>query len=395
MKLDREKYLNSYRNDYSWYYAAGLSQNDVKAIIYLPSLHHEGRYETDAGVPVRFIRCAAWFKPMEKVRYFARKNRWALYFLERANAMSFVDRLRAGMAEDGVDLLYIQEYWTGRFDYLASRVDVPVCGGDHGGSAPGVVTAFKRKAFANAASVQCQTRAECDSVRSFGGRATFLPNGCDRELFSPAPADAQPPGHSILTVGRLTDHQKRTSDLIRAMVHLPLEWTLDIIGTGPDREMLQRLAAELGVSDRVAFRGFKSRLEVRDAIRNCGVYAMASSNEGMCLALLEAMSCAAAVVVTRIRAFEAVIKDGINGLMVPVGNPAKLAEAVLQAYTCRDQLGRNASDTIARDFDSSVMYRRLARMFRDAAQHRSAAPATLDAQTGLSSDPLSVDHRFE
>jgi glycosyltransferase involved in cell wall biosynthesis len=365
LKLDRDRYLSSYRNDWSWYYAQGLLANGVRPTLYLPSVRHAGLHETDVGVPVRFLPCAGWYRPVAKARRAFRATRWSLYLQEHVNAAAFFPALAEALSQDRIDVLYNQEYWNGRFDHLAARVRVPLVAMDHGGTPGGVVKFAKRRAFARAAALFSQTRDECRHVERYGGRPILQPNGCDGSFFHPAP-EPQFRSKTILTVARLTDKQKRTSDLIRATALLDPSWSLDVVGTGPDRTALEALADGLGVAERVRFRGFQGRGEVRDLFRRCGVYAMPSANEAVCLAVLEAMACGAAVVVTRIRAFESLVDDGVNGLLVPVGDPAALAAAVDRAWADHDRLGRAAAERVARDFDSRKLYRRLADKMREA-----------------------------
>lgn len=363
LQLDRDKYLSNYRNDWSWYYAMGLIENGICPILYVPSLRYEGFYQTEVGVGVRFIRVASWYRPLAPLRRAMRATRWTLYLQERANAAAFVKALNEAIAIDGANLLYIQEYWGGRFDHLVHRASVPVCAVDQGGLAKGVVKWFKRRAFTQATLLYCQTLDECSQVRRYGGRTILQPNGGDTSFFTP-PSSRMQRSKTIVTVARLTDKQKRTSDLIRAMTLLPPEWTLDIIGTGPDREMLEALAGKMGVASRVNFRGFRSRPEVRSSIQRCGVYAMPSANEAMCLAVLEAMSCGAAVVASRIRAFESLITNHVNGVLFPVGDVSALAEAIQAAWTQRTVLGPAAAISISEQFDSKTLYGRLAQSMR-------------------------------
>src|SRR5437868_286181 len=154
---------------------------------------------------------------------------------------------------DGIDLLYVQEYWSGRFDHLVGRLDLPVVGADHGGLSDRVVTLFKRSSFRKTALLYGQTEQECRIVSQYGGRSRLQPNGCDVSEFFPDATASR--SKTILTITRLTNRQKRTTDLIRSLVGLPEEWTLDIVGTGPDKDLLQRLAAKLGLSHRVRFHG--------------------------------------------------------------------------------------------------------------------------------------------
>ena len=148
--LDRDRYLAAYRNDFSWYYARGLAENNVRPTIYIPSVRYAGLYPTDVGVAVRFLPCARWYRPLASLRRAFRATRWSLYAQEHLNAAAIVPALRAAMADDGIDVLYNQEYWGGRFDHLAARVTVPLVAQDHGGVPQGVVKWLKRRSFARA-----------------------------------------------------------------------------------------------------------------------------------------------------------------------------------------------------------------------------------------------------
>jgi glycosyltransferase involved in cell wall biosynthesis len=360
----RQSYLEIYRNDWSWYYARGLLDNGIKPTLYIPSLCEAGKYETDAGSSVRFLPLKNWYRPFEQVwiKRLSRATRLSLYADERLNAIAFMQSLQEALAQDKIDLLYIQEYWSGRFDHIVERVGLPVVGADHGGVSKGVLKWFKRRAFEKAAVCYAQTEAECRAIERFGGHSKLQTNGCDVSEFFPDPS--VPRGKTVLTVARLTNKQKRTSDLIRALAELPEDWTLDIVGTGPHKKMLERLAANLNLSSRVRFHGFLGRAEVRDLLRRCGVYAMPSAHEAVALAALEAMACGAAVVLSQIRAFEALVTDGINGRLVPVGGVKALAAGIVEAWEQRESLGRAASDTVRTRFNTRILYFQLAESLR-------------------------------
>jgi glycosyltransferase involved in cell wall biosynthesis len=383
LQLDRDKYLRNYRNDWAWYYAMGLIENDIRPIIYIPSIQYEGLYETEGGVSVRFLPLASWYRPLAPLRRAMRATRWSLYLQERVNAAAFLNPLRDAMATDHTDILYVQEYWGARFDHLAHRVSVPIFAVDQGGVAKGVVKWFKRSAFSQAAMLYSQTLDECSQVERYGGRTTLQPNGSDTSFFIPPPSGTER-SKNIVTVARLTDKQKRTSDLIRAMALLPADWTLDIIGTGPDRESLEALACKLGVGSRVNFRGFKSRSEVRSYVQGCGVYAMPSANEAMCLAVLEAMSCGASVVGSRIRTFESLITDDVNGKLFPVGDVTALARTIETAWKRRKILGPAAAVSVAEKFNCKKLHHQLAQSMRTNAGFRaSIQPGDLRSSEGI------------
>jgi len=365
----RQSYLESYRNDWSWYYARGLLENGINPTLYIPALREAGKYQTDAGVSVRFLPLEYWYRPFEQVwlKRLSRVTRWSLYAEERINTIAFMRSLQEALIQDQIDLLYVQEYWSGRFDHVVGAINLPVVGADHGGVSNRVVKLFKSRAFKKAALCYGQTEGECRIIERYGGRSKLQPNGCDVSEFFPDPAVQR--SKTVLTVSRLTNKQKRTSDLIRAMAELPKEWTLDIVGTGPDKHMLERLAADLNLSSRIRFHGFLGRAEVRGFLRRCGVYAMPSANEAVALAVLEAMACGAAVVLSRIRAFEQLIVDGINGRLVPVGDIKGLAAGITNAWEHREELGRAAYDTVQGSYNTGVLYSQLADSLRTARTH--------------------------
>ena len=360
----RQSFLEKYRNDWAWYYALGLLENGVNPTLYIPALYENGKYETDVGVSVRFLPISRWYRPFEGVlpKRLSRQTRWSLYADERMNTMAFMGSLRSALTQDDIDLLYVQEYWSGRFDHIVGRVNVPVVGADHGGLSDRVVKAFKVAAFNKAELIYGQTESECQIIDQYGGRSVLAPNGCDVSEFFPDPTVLR--SRSVLTVARLTNKQKRTTDLIRAMAELPSEWTLDIVGTGPDRAMMERLVVELNLASRVKFHGFVGRDQVRDFFRRCGVYAMPSDNEAVALAVLEAMACGAAVVLSKIRAFEQIVTDGVDGRLVAVGDVNGLAAAIVDAWENRHSLGQAAAVTVKTRYDKRMLYSRLADSLR-------------------------------
>lgn len=111
----RQSYLETYRNDWSWYYARGLLENGIKPTLYIPARKKSGKYQTDAGIPVRFLPLERWCGLLEQfwLKRLSRQTRWTLYADERINTMAFMRSLRDALAEDSIDILYVQEYWSG------------------------------------------------------------------------------------------------------------------------------------------------------------------------------------------------------------------------------------------------------------------------------------------
>jgi glycosyltransferase involved in cell wall biosynthesis len=363
--LDRSTYVHEYRNDFVWNYTEALRPHGVEVVTYVASHDHDGRDEAADGFAVRFLRLPALWRRLEPGFRLA-KSPVERYALEAAQARALLPALRRGIDADGVDVLYVQEYWTGRFDVLARASPVPVVAGEHGGSGGRHVHVFKRGALGRAAAITVQSTAERRRLARYGCAAELVTNGVDSAFFTPDPTVDRPP--RVLVVARLVDAQKRISDLIAAVARLPSPWALDIVGRGPDEDLLREVARRRGCADRVVFHGWVgSREELRERYRGCGVFALPSVWEAVTLALLEAMACGAAPVVTPLKPFVDVIRHGENGLLVPRESPAELAEALTAAYADRARLGAAARRSAHERYDRQATMATLAGILRRAA----------------------------
>ncbi|WP_395293270.1 glycosyltransferase [Kitasatospora hibisci] len=136
------------------------------------------------------------------------------------------------------------------------------------------------------------------------------------------------------TVGNLTP-KKDQATLLAAHAELRRHHPgtrLVLIGSGPLEGQLRDRAAELGLADSVLFAG--SRSDVPALLAGLDVFTLSSRQEGLPVALMEAMTTGLPSVVTRVGGMPEVLDDGEQGLLVPPGDPAALAAA----------LGRLAAD---------------------------------------------------
>jgi len=370
--LDKESYLTSYRNDFAWEYAAGLREQQIETIIYVLSLKHSGFYETPDGFKVRFIPLAPWYRIVRRFVSRFKRFLWVTYLSELVNTLAFIDALPIYLAEDSVSLLYIQEYWTNRFDFLIDRVQLPIIGADHGAKDTFAIKSNKRKSLPKAYKLVCQSHSEIEKVTGYGGNAILIPNAVDTEFYCPDPTE-RPTDKTVLTVARLEDRQKRTSDLIRALQYLDNDWNLEIVGSGPDLKRLKSLAAKLGVSNRVRFLGFiRDKQQLRSKYRQCSIFALPSAWEAVSLVVLEAMSCGAAVVTSNIEAFAGLIVPQVTGVQVPVADPILLAQGILVCYDNRLTLGMAARNRVVDTYSKPKMFAELAQVIHD--YHAAANP---------------------
>jgi glycosyltransferase involved in cell wall biosynthesis len=104
-----------------------------------------------------------------------------------------------------------------------------------------------------------------------------------------------------------------------------------LLGDGPLRADLEAQAAALGISDKVIFAGF--RPDVPDVLAASDVFVLSSLWEGMPVALLEAMAAGCTAVATDVGGVAQVLQNEVTGLLVPPGDPAALAAALLRCIT--------------------------------------------------------------
>ena len=138
---------------------------------------------------------------------------------------------------------------------------------------------------------------------------------------APPPGERLVPENLVLAVGRLVE-QKNHELAIRAMTQVPGA-TLAIVGDGPLRPDLERLAAELGAP--VIFTGV--RRDARALMGAADVVVMPSRWEGLPLSALEALASGTPLVATNVRGLRELVTDGENALLVPE-EPEALAAAL-------------------------------------------------------------------
>jgi colanic acid/amylovoran biosynthesis glycosyltransferase len=156
-----------------------------------------------------------------------------------------------------------------------------------------------------------------------------IPSGVDTSLFAPAEKDP----HLILAVGRLVP-KKAPLTTIAAFARIAADHPahrLEIIGDGPLMPACRARVAELGLGDRVSLLGLQPHARVHDRMARAAIFLQHSvtdaegNEEGLPIAIQEAMASGAVVVSTRHAGIPAAVAEGETGLLV--------AENDLDGYT--------------------------------------------------------------
>ena len=142
-----------------------------------------------------------------------------------------------------------------------------------------------------------------------------------------------------------------------------------LAGDGPLRGDLERQVQAAGIGHRLKFLGIRS--DVPDLLRAADVFALTSVSEAASLTLIEAMACARPSVVTDVGGNPELIRDGVEGLLVPRGDDAACAKALIRLLddpVLAATMGRSARLRAEERFSLAntvekyhALYRRLAR----------------------------------
>jgi len=197
-----------------------------------------------------------------------------------------------------------------------------------------------------------------------GGRARLLPFGVDPGPRQPAPLPAQP---SILVVGRL-EPSKGTALVLRALVHLPSSVRLVVAGEGSEGQSLERLAAAVGVADRVTWLGSVPHERVPGLIRDSSLLCSTAIGEPFGMTVLEAMAEGRAVVAIDAGGPRFLI-DREGGELVWPASPERLAEVLAELVLDRDRLermGRHNRARVDREFAWDRVLDRLEELYAEA-----------------------------
>lgn len=156
------------------------------------------------------------------------------------------------------------------------------------------------------------------------------------------------------SVGRL-HAQKGYDVLVRALASLD-DVAAILVGDGDERQALTRLAADLGVQDRVAFRGWAD--DARRSLAELDVFVLPSRFEAFPLTILEAMLAGLPVVATDVGSVSEAVIEGVTGLLVPPDDVEALAAAIDQLRLdpeCRREMGARGRQRVLDLFTSDAM----------------------------------------
>lgn len=210
-----------------------------------------------------------------------------------------------------------------------------------------------------------------------GGKIVCIRSGLDRLPAVKALRASRVPVN-LLSIARLVekkglDRQLRIYAALRAA---GVAFTARIVGDGHLRSRLERLAGQLGVSERVTFVGqvppheVWEHLDWSDVLLHTGVVAPSGDRDGLPNAIAEAMAAGVPVVTTPTAGTTEAVVDGVTGVVLPVDKPEAWAEVIRRLSSddafC-DSLRRPARSWVEANFDVGANTGRLLRRLEEAA----------------------------
>jgi glycosyltransferase involved in cell wall biosynthesis len=206
-----------------------------------------------------------------------------------------------------------------------------------------------------------------------GDAISVIPMGVDSHgMFLPPAQGSNRQG--LLFVGRLVD-KKGVEYLIQALpkvLEMHPNETLTIIGSGPLQPTLTSLCQRLGVADKVRFLGSLVNTEIPDYLRSAAVTIFPSivaddgDQEGTPVAIMEALACECAIVVSDYPGARDIIEDGVNGYLVAQRSAGELAERIIMLLDqpdTRNRIGQAARRSVQSHYDWQVIGQRFTNLF--------------------------------
>lgn len=221
-------------------------------------------------------------------------------------------------------------------------------------------------------------------------RVISIPTGIDLGTFQPGErraarkALALPEDRAIVGIVATLRSWKGHRHLFEAIAGIERPGLLlVVVGDGPMREALERLAVDLGIEDRVRMVG--NQKDVAPWMNAFDLFCLPSyANEGVPQALAQAMACGLALVTTPVGSIAELVADGRTGVIVPPSNPQALRHALTSLLDDPDRrrsLGEAAAAEARARLGEDAMVDAMVRVF-SAAQRPCASPPRRSAHSG-------------
>lgn len=170
----------------------------------------------------------------------------------------------------------------------------------------------------------------------------------------PSQGNRWKPMLQMIYVGRIVQHEKRVFDIPEILSRLAssdVDFTLTVVGSGPDELEFKNRVAQLGLPERVIYAGVRPPDEISKMMTDCDCLLLTSDVEGMPMVVLEAMSVGCIPVATRLPSgIPELIEPGKTGFIVDIGDVdgfANVLKSLAENTAMRRTMARNAWEAVA------------------------------------------------
>lgn len=282
----------------------------------------------------------------------------------------------------GPDIVHSHNFKSDVYTYLAlRRTRVPLVATCHTWyDTDPIVTLYGRidrfvlRSFARVVAVSEEVRQRLLRSGVRAEKARYVRNGIDLRPFQGAPASLidlkRDDAPLVGLIGRLA-WEKGIDIFIHAAARVLAEFPharFVIVGEGPDREALERSIKDLSVGDRIFIIG--RRDDIPSVYASLDIMVSASRQEGLPMAILEGMASGLPLIATTVGEVPTVVQDGRTGILVPPGDPAQLASAILELLrdpAKRAQMGAAGRQLIRDEFSAEGMTAAYLKVYEEAA----------------------------
>jgi glycosyltransferase involved in cell wall biosynthesis len=227
---------------------------------------------------------------------------------------------------------------------------------------------------------------------------SLVENGVDLSLFTRPKGTTMKArdGVRFAFMGRLIE-LKCVDILIDAIAKCPPSYELVVLGEGPMRPSLEAQVAQLGLQERVLFRGQLTQKECRDTLAECDALVLPSVRECGGAVVLEAMAMGLPVVATNWGGPQDYL-DADTGILVEPRERPRFTEGLYEALVqlgespqLRSTLGAAGRERVEREFDWERKIDRILEIYRDVANLPRVAPRPISRSVALRDDLVASD----
>ncbi|HDK27747.1 MAG TPA: glycosyltransferase family 1 protein [Candidatus Atribacteria bacterium] len=184
-------------------------------------------------------------------------------------------------------------------------------------------------------------------------KVLYIPNGIDVNRFKPKRSyELKGDVPVITTIARLEERKGfhwlfEALSLLKRKMNFKFQW----VGHGKDFDKAKYTVNSLKLDNNVEFLGI--RRDIVQILQNTDIFLLPSLAEGLPISLLEAMACGVPSITTNVGEIPSVVKHGVTGYLVEVGDKQTLVELILYLVknkTKRKEIGIQAREFVSKNY---------------------------------------------